>query len=391
VLEAFMAEKDPRRRLKVGLFTAALLALLAFAILVIGKKQGFFVQYSEYRTKFHEVGGLVPGAPVWLSGVVVGSVADVILPADPAKPEITVVFKVQTRVSKRIRADSRVRLRTLGLLGDRYIDVTSGSESEPVLPPGSIVPSVEPTNVAEVLQRGGDVVSNVLAISASLRRILDRVDRGEGILGELTTSPESGPRVIGQLNSVLEQADAILRDVRAGRGILGHMVASRPEDEQMLANFREFVAASKQVAKGLEKDMSRDDSVVAALLRDPQERKRLDETLSRLAEASAAMAQVGEDLVKGKGTLGRLIEDQQFAGGFLDDLSALTRSLRDVAQKLDRGQGTAGKLINDPTVYEDVEHVLRGVQHSKILSWLIRNRRRAGEREAARAAGGGAQ
>lgn len=159
----------------------------------------------------------------------------------------------------------------------------------------------------------------------------------------------------------------------------------------MLANFREFVAASKQVAQGLATDMARNDSVVSALLRDPEERKRLDETLARLAEASAAMAQVGDDLAKGKGTLGRLIEDEQFAGGFLDDLAELTKSLRDVGEKLDRGEGTAGKLINDPSVYDDVENVLRGVQHSKILSWLIRNRRRAGEREAAREAAGNNQ
>lgn len=377
-----MIEVDARRKLKVGLFTAATITLLALSILVVGEKHGLFIRYQEYSTRFFAVGGLAEGAPVWLDGVVVGSVRRVVLPADPQDREIVVHFRVESRVAGRLRDDSRVRLRTLGLLGDRYLDLSSGSPGRPVLPPDAFVPSQEPTDVGEVFRQGGDVVTNVLAISASLRRVLDRVDRGEGILGELTISPESGERVMERLASVLEQADEVLRNVRDGRGIIGRLVVQRPEDERLFAELVGFVSAGKSVAESLQRDLARQDSLLAALLKDPESRARLDEAVRNLAAASGALATVGDEVAQGKGTLGRLIGDQAFADSFLDDLAGLAGAMRRVSEKLDRGEGTAGRLLDDPSLYEDIEHVLRGVNQSKALSWLIRNRRASGEKAA---------
>jgi hypothetical protein len=49
-----------------------------------------------------------------------------------------------------------------------------------------------------------------------------------------------------------------------------------------------------------------------------------------------------------------------------------------VRTKLDEGEGTAGKLINDPSVYEAVQDVIIGVEESRLLRWLIRNRQKKG-------------
>ncbi|HUP43485.1 MAG TPA: hypothetical protein VM599_09765, partial [Thermoanaerobaculia bacterium] len=46
--------------------------------------------------------------------------------------------------------------------------------------------------------------------------------------------------------------------------------------------------------------------------------------------------------------------------------------------KLDQGEGTAGKLISDPSVYEAVQDVIVGVEESRMLRWLIRNRQKKG-------------
>ena len=220
-----MLEADRHRRLRVGLFTACLLLAFALVIMLIGKKQGLFQRHVRYEARFEHVGGLVPGASVWLNGVVVGAVEEVELPSDPNQRQITVAFRINARLSERVRADSRVRIRTLGLLGDRYLEVSSGSVSQPLLPPGGVIPSEEPTDVAAVLSRGGDAMTNVQAISSSLRRILDRVEQGQGILGELTVNPESGHQAVARLNSVLEEADGLLRDLRAGKGALGKLIA----------------------------------------------------------------------------------------------------------------------------------------------------------------------
>lgn len=380
-----MLEKDPRRRLRVGLFTAALVILLGAFILALGSKQGLFIRHVRYHTRFLHVGGLVPGAAVWLNGVVVGSVEDVTLSANPDVPQIDVEFRIDARMRERIRADSRVRIRTLGLLGDRYLEVTSGSPQSPILEPGGEIPSVEPTDVAAVLSRGGDVVTNVLAISVSLRAILERIERGEGVLGELTVNAESGKRVALTLASVLEQSDAILRQVREGKGTLGRLVYDPKLGTQLVDDLSGMTHAGRRVTEALARDLDRDDSMLAEVLRDPQGRAKLQSALDNIGTAAAAAAVSGKDLSEGKGTLGRLLNDRAYAQGFLDDLAGLTRSLRDVADKLDRGQGSAGKLINDPTLVEDLENVVRGVKQSRLLTWFLRNRRAAGEEAVAKA------
>lgn len=383
-----MLEPDPRRRLKVGLFTAGLLALLALVILVIGKKQGMFTRHVAYQAQFQDVAGLVPGAQVWLNGVVVGVVEEVNLPEDPAQRRITVTFRIRHALAARIRADSRVRIRTLGLLGDRYLELSSGSPLQPLIPEGGTVPSVEPTDIAEALSQGGEAMGNVVAITGSLRRILEKMERGEGVLGVLVNEPFDAQGFSNKLNKLLEDTDAVVSSLRQGQGLLGKLVTS-PEGDKVFADLAAVASSTRAVAARLEQDLSRDDTVLAGLLRDPQGRERITATLASLAQASTALAAASQELATGQGTLPRLLRDKEFADSFLEDLAQLTHALASVATKLDQGTGSAGRLVNDPQLYEDLERVVRGVQRSRLLSWFIRNRREAGERAAATPTPGG--
>ena len=381
-----MFEQDPRRKLRVGLFTAGLLVLLGFSILLLGKKQQLFVRQVRFLGRFNYVGGLVPGAPVWLNGVVVGSVEDVILPADPAEREITVVFRVAARVARRLRTDSRLRIRTLGLLGDRYLELTSGSPSQPRLEPGAVVESEEPTDLAAVIAQGGDAMTNVQAITSSLRKVLDRIERGGGMLGQLTVDPESGRRAVRSLYALIEESEGLVRDLRAGKGAVGRLVADPTLQASLVDDIAGMVRSGRRIADLLVRDLERNDSLLAGILRDPQGRERLQRTLEDLAAAGTAVAGVAGELTHGRGTLGRLVGDEAFAQEFLADLHALAANLRSISEKLDGGQGSVGKAINDPQLYEDLENVVRGIRQSRTLGWLIRNRRAAGEAAGAAAA-----
>jgi phospholipid/cholesterol/gamma-HCH transport system substrate-binding protein len=374
-----MVETEPRRRLKVGLFTGSLVVLLGIIVLLLGKRQGIFERHVRYLTRFEHASGVVPGAAVWLDGVVVGTVEAVELPSDPRQREITIVFRITARVADRVRADSKVQIRTLGLLGDRYLELSSGSPEKPALEAEAVVPSQEATDLEAALARGGDALTNILAISSSLRRILERVERGEGVLGELTAEPESGRKVVARLASVLEQADALLHDVRAGKGVLGRLIADPALETQLVNDLAATAKGGRQVAEAMARDLARDDSVIAGLLRDPQGRARVQRTLDGIADAALGVAAVSKQLREGQGTLPRVMNDAQFARAFLDDLSVLTYSLRAVAEKLDHGTGTAGILINDPGLARDLENVVRGIERSKLKTWYIRSARKAGE------------
>lgn len=383
-----MLERDPKRRLKVGLFTGALLLLLGVSILLIGKKQGMFTRHVRFQAQFQDVAGLVPGAQVWLNGVVVGVVEDINLPEDPSKRRITVTFRIRRSLSGRIRADSRVRIRTIGLLGDRYLELSSGSPLQPLLPEGSSIPAVEPTDIAEALSQGGEAMGNVVAITGSLRRILEKMEQGQGLLGVLINEPIEGPRFARQLSNTLDQLSQITQQVQKGQGLLGKLVNSS-EGERLFAQLDESVASAHRVVRLLESDLIREDSLFTTFLRNPQAAQQVQQTLESLTQTSKALAAASQELANGQGTLPRLLRDQKFAEDFLEDLKELTHSLASVAKKLDQGKGSAGQFLNDPQLYQDLENVVRGVQKSSLLRWFIRNRREAGEMAAASKSPGG--
>ncbi len=103
-----------------------------------------------------------------------------------------------------MREDSTARIKTLGLLGDKFIEISSGSADSPLIPSGGYIPAAAPTDVEKLLASGGDAVQNTVAISYSLRNILARMEAGEGLLGELLTDSEAGRTAKQGLVAIME-------------------------------------------------------------------------------------------------------------------------------------------------------------------------------------------
>src|SRR5204863_6722965 len=179
----------------------------------------------EYEVRLENVTGLAEGNPVKMSGVTIGVIRDIKLPQDPKERMVNILLMIDRKFSERVRGDSRVRLKKLGLLtGDSYIDVTPGTPKFPPLEPGSIIPSQRQTDVEQLLSSGEDLVDNFVQISYSLKSILARIDRGEGLLGELTTAPETKQRMTDTFLTTLNKTNAILAHVESGHGVLGKLV-----------------------------------------------------------------------------------------------------------------------------------------------------------------------
>jgi phospholipid/cholesterol/gamma-HCH transport system substrate-binding protein len=370
---------ETKRDLRVGALTLAALALLAVAILTIGQRQQVFVRHTRYQTSFANVTGLQSGAAVRLSGVDVGFVESIELPTDPEQNRITVRFSVDADYTERIREDSEVSIKTIGLLGDKYLEVRAGSSAAARVLEGGRVRGRDPAEVAEFVASGEDLIENLISISTSLKVILHRIEAGEGLLGELTRSPEGEEAFSDVARSTVTELRDILQKINAGEGLLGRMITDPALGDELAATARSLQATGATIAA----DLERTDSAYAVLFRDPETAALLRETISAVRDASEAMAAAFEELSTGQGTLPRLMQDKEYADDFLDDLQALTSHLRSVMEKLDEGEGTAGAFLNDPLLYQDLENVVRGVENSAVTSWFIRNRRKSGEKSQA--------
>jgi phospholipid/cholesterol/gamma-HCH transport system substrate-binding protein len=358
------------RELKVGLLVAAALAVFAAGIFVIGREDLLFSRKARYFVRFQSVGGLGAGSPVQLNGVNVGTVEEVRLPADMGQNEITVHLAVDRRYAQRIRDDSAAKIKTLGLLGDKYVALSSGSPGFPQIPPGGEIPTGDQTSVDQLIASGEDVMQNVVSISHSLAAILDRAERGEGLLGELTVRSPAGDQIRQSLVSGLGAVERLAREVEEGRGPLGRLVNDEALGDRLASAVGRLDATLARVEDG--------PGLVPHLLGDPETRRRFDQALADLGTASRDLAALAADLRQGNGLLPRLLHDEEYGREVSAELEQVLERVNRVAARLESGDGTAGRLINDPEVYQAIHDVIIGVNESKLLRWLVRNRQRAG-------------
>lgn len=225
-------ERQKMNQLLVGFFVVVGLSIATYLIFVMGSRTGVFRSSFTLYARFNNVKGLHPGSEVSLSGLRIGVVKEILVSADDSK-EMVATLQISSEAKDRIRADSFATLRTQGVLGDRYIELSIGSNSEKALKNGDTIRSQESTdifsksgNVMEGLSRylreGGDVdslIKNLARLSDNLVQLSVQVKKEKSILNELFYG-SSGKN----LNQALTHLDSILRKIDGGDGTLGSLV-----------------------------------------------------------------------------------------------------------------------------------------------------------------------
>lgn len=359
------------RELKVGALVLAAVAVLALGVFLIGDRNNLFARKNRYYIDFQNVSGVRAGNPVQLNGVDVGAVEEVVLPEDPGKRFIRVWISVESRYADRVRVDTRARIKTLGLLGDKFIELTSGTEGLPKVPDGGEVKPAAATNVDALLASGEDVMANVVEISSSLSTILGRMERGEGLLGELTADTPAGRRLRDALVGTSESVERIAGKLETGQGLLPRLINDPALSDQ-------FGAAVDRVESLIAKAES-GPGLLPGLLNDPRTKAEFDQTLATARGVAEDLQAFTVKLQSPEaGLLPRLVNDEAYGREMTEELRGFVRSLNEVADKVNRGEGTAARLINDPQIYDAVNDILIGVNESPLLRWLVRNRQKKG-------------
>ncbi len=310
------------KTLSVGFVTAGSLAIIALGVFLVGREQRFWEGRIEYALQFSRTNGLTEGAPVLLDGVNVGSVTSMRFPPDPTARYVEVRIAVSEDVASRIRRDTTARIQTLGLLGDKYVELSSGTlQTEPVRP-GELIASIDPVDYEEILGQSGDIVTNVIEVTALLRQVLTDINEGRGLIGRLVSDREFGKDLadnvsltVSNLESATSRLDLALERVEAGQGPLGALLA---EDDT------------------------------------------LDTTLANLQSASENMLKFSDELRHGRGFLPRLTSDEKFAEQTLSNIERATSSIAEVADRIRSGRGTLGRLVYEEDLYNDARALVGG-------------------------------
>lgn len=376
-----VVERQVGRRFRVGVVVLIALVMVMIGVFMVGRRANLFKAKWPYETRFESAAGLVAGNPVRLNGVTVGNVHEVVLSPDPADRTVRVVYDVDRRAAPRLRKGTRASIKTIGLLGDKYIDLEGGTAEEPEVPIGGDIPAAPGAGLEKLLEGSGDLLTDLGAIARSLKNILGRTEQGKGFLGALTSESRESAELNQSLQGNLNTLNSILKKVDSGQGLVGKLLFDQKYGRETGESLRSAIRSVQKVFGTIDDEMRDNRGAIPALLGDPEGKKKVYALMDNLAGAAASLGQVTDQLAKGQGALPLLIRDDRFGKEFTTNLRNFSRRLDSIGRKLDEGQGTVGKLINDPAIFDAANHLVIGIDESKLLRWLIRNRQKSGIRK----------
>ena len=121
----------------VGLFMALGILCLAFLSIRIARNELFAASGYEVQAVFTNCNGLRSGSPIMIAGVEIGRVKAITLEDYEAK----VVLMLQRGVA--LQKDAIASIRTKGLIGEKYVEITPGAADQ-MVPPGGVLHGTEP-------------------------------------------------------------------------------------------------------------------------------------------------------------------------------------------------------------------------------------------------------
>ena len=249
-----------------------------------------------------------------LAGVSVGHVGEIRLP-EAGSAKVRVELLIARRVQDRIRADSLARIETLGLLGDKIIDVTLGSPGAAVLQDGGELRTEEPFDTARLTQQGAELLRNLVELSTELR---DGPRRHHGEPGrgrrrrDRAGAPEPGDRD------------------RAGAG--------GPSPARLRPEARDGARGRGRDAPAARGDRAPDRSRARPIRGRPVWPARRSGPWPRPAAAAERVNRILREVEEGKGTLHALIYDE---GRVLKDLEGVLGAGRHAHCRRRAGRGRA--------------------------------------------------
>lgn len=368
-------------QLKVGIMVTIALLLLAALILQQSWGVAWFTPSVKAITYLPNVGGLKPGAPVWLAGIEIGKVrkvtivppevyagneptfrriADVKKQMDSVNMKLPNAKQVQSDLMDQIRGlktelrfveveldirrqyidrisrDSEVSIESRGLIGDSYIEISAGTLGVPPARRGEyyVVEGVRTTGFREIMTGANDVIANFGVLSEQFKNIALKINPervGSGVQDTIKDVQDT----LRQANDTFARTALLVRDMREGDGSFGKLVSDPTLYERLTDALERFNNVAEQVQNG--------SGTLAKLINNPELFNSTNETLKRAQN-------ILDRIEKGEGTLGKLSKDPML---YENSRQAIERFAALVDQ-INRGEGTIGKLLKDPGLYNNL-------------------------------------
>jgi phospholipid/cholesterol/gamma-HCH transport system substrate-binding protein len=295
-----------KKEMKLGMFLIIVFIIFAYFVIKTQACSELFTKGKRYpiHAKFLTVAGMFKTAPVRLAGIKIGIVDKIYLENRRA------VIRMMIDNKYHLLADARAIISTIGFVGEKYVEIVYKDEfkveNPGVIQPGGEILVIEPFNLDEVKTKFDNIYERIIKITNSVNDVISDKYSKEALrvsfvnLKEVTESLKSILAEKGQLNGVFK-------------------------------GLQQFQDKLSHTAETIDRFVNETDSAFTdsqgGIIKDLQAAGKRINTLS------ADLAKIGSDLQQGKGTAGKLLQDEQLYKKIDDSVSSINSLLHDLEQK----------------------------------------------------------
>lgn len=289
-------------KLKVGLTVFAGLVIFFVLVTLVGTDEFYFSKTYNMYMAINNVSGIVKGAPVTLGGFKIGSVESIDLIPTGSKNNIRLKLRLQRSYQPQITTGSSAQVTGIGILGDKFVDISFGKPDEKPLAENTFIPVASGSSLEDISKSLTPGINDFNRVLANLRRITDSVAEGKGTVGSLINSPSA----IQQFSQVVAKINTVLNSIESDKGTLGSLL----KDKELYTN---------------------------------------------LSEASHSLKTLSADLKNGKGTLGKLLVNDSL----YNNVNCATKQVNKILAEADNDSTIVNGVLKDKKLYGDFNKMLK--------------------------------
>lgn len=210
---------------KVGIFVAIGIAILISIIFYIGELR-YFQQRYAIKLLFDFANGVEMSAPVRLAGVQVGEVKDIDIFFDAERQKTAVLLTVSLNKKAKVEEDAEAFINTLGLIGEKYVEILPGTPGKKILKPGETLAGRESIPVERLTEKGYEIAQGLNETIKHLNKVV----------GDPQTQ-EAFKTTMLDLKKLVGSANVVMDKVKSGEGTVGRLFM----DDKLYKELEDFI------------------------------------------------------------------------------------------------------------------------------------------------------
>ncbi|HTE34239.1 MAG TPA: MlaD family protein [Chryseolinea sp.] len=296
-----METQEVKQDVKLGAFVLTGVILFLIALFYIGRENTLFNRTFTISAVFKNIEGLKEGDKVWLSGVKIGTVKHVQIISEG---QVIVAMALRDKQNEFIKKNATAFIGSDGLVGNKIVVIRPGN-SAAIVQDSDTINTFSPTDTQELINIAKDVGANTRSLTDDIKLITSRINRGEGLVGELL---HEGPlaqelrlavsslRSAGEnTNRATSDLNKMLNQINTGNGLVTKLINDSSYAvtfETALNNVAEVGQNTKVMTEELKTviaKLNNSDNAIGVLLADTAFANKLKVTLQNAESASAKL------------------------------------------------------------------------------------------------------